>query len=254
MMSTPTVIREENAEAVCERAVHEFSQLAEKAIAERGRFTIALSGGSTPRALYQLLSGRPYRGRVDWSRIEFFWGDERNVSPDDEQSNFRMVSEAMLEKLAVPESQIHRMEAEREDLDAAAREYQETIARVLEVSADGPPPALDLVLLGLGPDGHTASLFPETQALEEATRWVVPNEVPQLKTRRMTLTVPMINAARSVIFLVTGKKKAGRLAEVLYGPSQPHQLPSQLIAPVGGELIWLVDEAAASNLPTPISE
>ena len=253
-MTTPAVVRAEDAEGVCEQAAQEFLRLAEESVAARGRFAVALSGGSTPRALYQLLSGQPNRGRVDWSSVEFFWGDERSVPPDDEASNIRMVREAMLQTLAVSEAQNHRMEAEREDFDAAAREYQETIARVLQVSATGPPPPLDLVLLGIGPDGHTASLFPQTKALDETTRWVVPNEVPQLNTRRMTLTVPMINAARSVIFLVAGEKKASLLAEVLYGPSQPDQLPSQLVAPVSGRLTWLVDEAASRKLPASISK
>jgi 6-phosphogluconolactonase len=253
-MTTPSVIRAEDAEGVCVRAAQEFLQLAEESVVARGRFTVALSGGSTPRALYQLLSAAPNRGRVDWSSVEFFWGDERSVPPDDKASNFRMANEAMLQTLAIPEAQIHRMEAEREDFDAAAMEYQETIARVLQVSAAGSPPAVDLVLLGMGPDGHTASLFPETKALDETTRWVVSNEVPQLNTRRMTLTVPMINAARSVIFLIAGEKKAGLLAEVLYGPSQPRQLPSQRIAPVSGRLTWLIDEAASRKLPAFISE
>jgi len=253
-MTIPSVVCAEDAEGVCEQAAQEFLRLAEESVAARGRFTVALSGGSTPQALYQRLSLAPNRGCVDWSSVEFFWGDERSVPPEDESSNFRMANEAMLQTLAIPEAQIHRMEAEREDFETAASEYQETIARVLQVSATGSPPAVDLVLLGMGPDGHTASLFPETKALDETTRWVVPNEVPQLNTRRMTLTVPMINAARSVIFLVAGEKKATLLAEVLHGPRRPRQLPSQQIAPVSGRLLWLVDEAAFQKLPPSISE
>ena len=249
MNSTHSIIRASDAEEICVRAAQEFLQLAAEAIAERGRFTVALSGGSTPRTLYQLLSGRPYRMRVDWSQVEFFWGDERSVSPDDVESNFRMASEAMLGKLPIPEENIHRMAAEREDLDVAASDYQEMIASVLQVPADGPPPPLDLVLLGMGPDGHTASLFPHTAALEERRRWVVANEVPQLQTNRMTMTTPMINAARRVTFLVVGASKAEPLAEVLYGASAPEQFPSQLIAPANGTLNWLVDDAAAAKLP-----
>jgi 6-phosphogluconolactonase len=251
MMGTHSIVRENDAEAVCERATLEFIRLAEEAVAARGRFSVALSGGSTPRSLYQLLSGRPNRLRVDWASVDFFWGDERCVSPESADSNFRMVSEAMLEKIAVLDSRIHRMEAERDDLEAAAQEYQETIAQVLEVPAEGPPPALDLVLLGMGTDGHTASLFPHTQALQETVRWVVPNEVPQLSTHRMTMTAPLINAARAVIFLVVGTSKTNPLASVLAGPSQPEQFPSQLIAPQNGTLSWLVDEAAAAKLPAP---
>ncbi len=251
MNSAHSINRAFDAEAICELAAKEFLRLAAEAIAERGRFTVALSGGSTPRTLYQLLSGRPYRMRIDWSRVEFFWGDERSVPPDDAESNFRMASEAMLGKLPIPEANIHRMAAEREDLDAAATDYQALIGRVLQVPADGPPPPLDLVLLGIGPDGHTASLFPHTAALEERHRWVVANEVPQLETNRMTMTVPMINAARSVIFLVAGASKADPLAEVLYGASAPREYPSQLIAPANGTLSWLVDDAAAAKLPAP---
>ena len=157
----------------------------------------------------------------------------------------------MLGKLPIPETNIHRMAAEREDLDAAASDYQELIASVLQVPSDGAPPPLDLVLLGMGPDGHTASLFPHTAALEERHRWVVANEVPQLQTNRMTMTVPMINAARRVMFLVVGASKADPLAEVLYGASAPAEFPSQLIAPGNGMLSWLIDDAAAAKLPPP---
>src|SRR5262249_5021609 len=162
------------------------------ATAARGRFTVALAGGSTPRRLYQMLAEAPIRDQVDWSRVEVFWGDERAVPPDHADSNFRMASAALLSKVAIPPANLHRMQAERPDLDAAAREYQGEIARVFSVPPDGEPPCLDLVLLGMGPDGHTASLFPHTEALKEARRWVVPNYVPKMAAFRMTQTGPIL--------------------------------------------------------------
>jgi len=235
-------------ESLSEAAAQEFVRCTREAIAARGRFAVALSGGSTPKRLYQLLTGEPFRGQVDWGRVEIFWGDERSVPPDDSQSNYRMAREAMLTKLPIPDDHIHRIEAERPDLDAAARDYQNVLARVLS----GDPPALDLVLLGMGPDGHTASLFPHTDALRETTRWVVPNHVPQLHTNRLTLTRPILNRAREVLFLVAGADKADRLAEVLAGPTDPTRLPSQSIQP-DGQLVWFIDQAAAGRLPTSLT-
>ncbi len=187
---------------------------------------MALSGGSTPRRLYQLLAGEPFRGQVDWPRVEIFWGDERSVPPDNKDSNYRMAHEALLEALKLPAGHVHRMQAERADRDAAAREYQDEIARAFGVDANGGPPAFDLVLLGMGPDGHTASLFPHTAALGETKRWVVVNHVPQMNTDRMTLTYPVLNRAREVLFLVAGADKAERLDELLQGPPDPQRLPS----------------------------
>src|SRR6516162_10300922 len=166
-------------ESLSEAAADEFVRCARQAVADRGRFMVALSGSSTPRRLYQLLAAQPYRAQVDWDRVEFFWGDERCVPPDSPDSNYRMANEAMLAHLPIPADHIHRIEAERSDREAAARDYEAVLARVFGVGASGTPPALDLVLLGMGPDGHTASLFPNTQALDETTRWVVANHVPQ---------------------------------------------------------------------------
>jgi 6-phosphogluconolactonase len=233
-----------------EAAAWEFVHGAHEAIAARGRFTVALSGGSTPKRLFQLLTTEPFRDQVDWGRLEIFWGDERCVPPDDEQSNYHMAHEAMLAQLPIPGDHIHRMEAERSDLDAAARDYQAILTRVFpDGAAEGQPPAVDLVLLGMGPDGHTASLFPHTDALRETVRWVVPNSVPQLQTQRMTLTYPILNRAREVLFLVAGSDKAERVAEVLLGPPDPSRLPAQAIQPLEGSLVWLVDRAAAARLP-----
>ena len=239
-------------EALSKAAAFEFVRWAGEAVAARGRFTVALSGGSTPKRLYELLAAAPSRSQIDWGRVEFFWGDERCVPPDHKDSNYRMAREAMLAHLPIPHEHIHRMEAERSDREAAARDYEAVIARVFGVSSGGEPPALDLLLMGMGPDGHTASLFPHTQALDETRRWVVPNHVPQLNTDRMTLTRPILNRGREVLFLVAGADKAERLAEVLAGPADPKRLPSQSIQPEG-QLVWFVDSAAAARLPSSLA-
>jgi 6-phosphogluconolactonase len=253
-MTAPVVRRFADAEAVSRAAAEEFVRCASEAVAACGRFTVALSGGSTPRRLYQLLAGEPYRGQVDWGRVEVFWGDERSVPPDDKDSNYRMAREAMLAVVALPAGHVHRMEAERTDRDTAAREYQDEIARAFGVDPNGEPPAFDLVLLGMGPDGHTASLFPHTAALGEPKRWVVVNHVPQHHTDRMTLTYPVLNRAREVLFLVAGPDKAEPLAEVLQGPPDPQRLPSQRVRPTNGELLFFVDRAAAARLTLPMTD
>jgi 6-phosphogluconolactonase len=237
-------------EALSKAAAFAFVRWAGEAVAARGRFTVALSGGSTPKRLYELLAAEPSRSQIDWGRIEFFWGDERCVPPDHKDSNYRMAREAMLAHLPIPAEHIHRIQAERSDREAAARDYEAVLARVFGIGRGGEPPALDLILLGMGPDGHTASLFPHTKALEETQRWVVPNHVPQLNTDRLTLTRPILNRGRKVLFLVAGADKAERLAEVCAGPADPKRLPAQSIRPPQGELIWFVESAAAARLPS----
>jgi 6-phosphogluconolactonase len=245
----PAIVRQlADVEEVCRVAAEELVGLGRAAIDSRGRFTVALSGGSTPRRLFELLAGTPFRERLDWTQVEFFWGDERVVPPDHPDSNFRMANEAMLRRLEIAAARIHRIPGERTDRDAAAAEYQAEIARVFGVPAAGPPPAFDLVLLGMGPDGHTASLFPHTEALKEATRWVVPNYVPKLSAYRMTLTPVILNRAACVMFLVAGADKAEPLAEVLEGPADPDRLPSQRIHAEAGRMVWLIDRAAGSKL------
>lgn len=243
-----TILRFPDPEAVCHAAAEEFVRIAAASIADRGRFIFALSGGSTPKRLYELLAQPPYRDEVDWTRIEFFWGDERTVPPEHADSNYRMTREALLQPLGIAPEQIHRMVGESPDLDAAAQEYEAEIAHVFGIPVSDEPPAFDLVLLGLGPDGHTASLFPHTAALQERTRWVVANQVPQQNTWRLTLTVPVLNQASEVLFLVDGSKKASVLAEVLEGPPDADRLPSQLVQPSPGELKWFLDESAAAGL------
>lgn len=237
-----------DAESVCAAAATELAALAEAAVAGSGRFAVALSGGTTPRRLYQLLAEPPHRERVPWDRLELFWGDERAVPPEHPDSNYGVAAEVLLAKVPVPAERVHRILADRPDLDETARLYQAEIARVLGVPPDGPPPALDLVLLGMGGDGHTASLFPYSRALGERGRWVLAHFVARLGVERITLTPPILNRAREVRILVTGSDKAPTLRAVLEGPREPERLPAQLIKPGAGRLVWLVDEAAAAEL------
>jgi 6-phosphogluconolactonase len=237
-----------DAEAVSQAAAREFVRCATEAINARSKFTVALSGGSTPRRLYQLLADAPLRDRLDWGKVEIFWGDERSVPPDHADSNYRMANEAMLSRLPFPPERIHRLQAERSDRDKAAQDYQADIARAFGISPTGEPPAFDLILLGMGPDAHTASLFPGSTALGETKKWVVPNWVEKFKTFRLTMTRTIINKARQVLFLVAGRDKAEPLLHVFTGPSNPSLYPSQLICPASGQLTWYVDVAAFAEL------
>jgi 6-phosphogluconolactonase len=224
-----------------------FAETASAAVAAHGRFCVALSGGATPQALYQLLAAPPHRDRIDWPRTFVFWGDERCVPPDHPDSNYGMTRAALLAHVPVPQAQVFRMEGEAADTAAAAARYEQNLRQVFAL-APGEWPRLDLVLLGLGRDGHTASLFPHTAALGVTDRLVVANRVDTLDVTRITLTAPTINHAARVVFLVAGPDKAEPLAAVLDGPRRPDDLPAQLIAPVDGELLWLVDRAAAARL------
>jgi len=214
------------------------------AIAERGRFTIALSGGGTPKPVYAQLSTPAYRDRVAWERVHIFFGDERCVPPDDERSNYRMAREAWLDRSPIPAENIHRIHGE-DDSSREASRYEQSIADFYRTASF---PAFDLILLGMGDNGHTASLFPGTAALREKARWVVAQYVEVMTTWRVTFTAPLINAGRDVAFLAEGAGKAQMLWNVLEGPYQPDVWPSQLIEPVSGELHWLVDAAAAARL------
>jgi 6-phosphogluconolactonase len=246
-MSSTTIRILPDKEAIFRASADEFVRLAKAAIAAGRHFTVALSGGSTPRGLYELLTTPEYKPQVDWTKVEFFWSDERSVPPDNKDSNYHMAREAMLSKLALSEKQVHRLEAERSDRDQAAREYQNEIAGICGVSPDGPPPAFDLILLGMGPCGHTASLFPHSTALKETKRWVVVNHVAKFNTDRVTFTTPLINRGAVVLFMAAGADKAAALYEVLEGPPNSDEYPSQLIRPAG-QLIWLIDKSAAANL------
>jgi 6-phosphogluconolactonase len=234
----------EDPEDVAHAAADRFADLAAAAITAHGRFGIALAGGSTPQRTYELLSSEDYRNRVVWSRVHVFFGDERCVPPEDLESNYRMANRAMFSRLPIPAQNIHRMIGEG-DPAASARLYEDELQSFFEGVSW---PRFDLVFLGMGDDGHTASLFPGTIALKEERAWVVANWVEKFKTFRITLSAPAINHAAHILFLVTGESKARRLAEVMRGPRDPARLPSQAIRPVDGSLEWLVDKAAATYL------
>ncbi len=222
-----------------------FEELARIKAIEKKIFTVALSGGSTPKLLYEILGSPAFAGRVGWPNVHLFQVDERCVVPDDPESNYRLIRRAMLESLPLPEGNFHRMAAERPDHERAARDYADDLARVLQ-PAPGEFPRLELVFLGMGPDGHTASLFPGSAALDEQTAWVVPNYVGTLQAFRLTLTLPVLNAAAHVIFMVTGADKAATLCEVLESP--PGRFPAQRIQPARGRVSWFVDKGAAQLL------
>lgn len=245
----PPILREfADAEQLNEAAAEALVHVAAETISARGRFIWALTGGHTPKRLYELLASPPLKERARWDKVEFFWGDERAVPPDHAESNFHLAHEALLSKLQIKEAQIHRMVVERNDLENAAWDYQMEIARVFDVNSEGEPPSFDLILLGMGTDGHTASLFPHTEAAKEETRWVTSNYVPKLDRFRLTFTARMINRAARIWFLVAGEDKADALAQVLQGPPDPLRLPSQLVQPQAGELVWFIDAAAAAKL------
>jgi 6-phosphogluconolactonase len=233
----------DNPEDVARAAAGRFVDLAREAIDARARFCVALSGGSTPKRAYELLATEPYINQVNWSKVHVFFGDERCVPPNDPESNFRMASEAMLSHVPIPIANVHRMIGEG-DPAINARLYEDGLRSFFE---DASWPRFDLIFLGMGDDGHTASLFPGSAALKEDTAWVVANWVEKFKTFRITLTAPAINHAANVAFLVTGESKAKRLAEVTGGP-RTDSLPSQLIQPINGSLEWFIDKAAAVYL------
>lgn len=216
-------------------------QCAAQAVAERGRFVVALAGGSTPRPTYARLAGADNKDRIAWGKTHVWFGDERCVPPDDARSNYRMAREALLDHVALPPANTHRILGEMDPAQAALV-YEQEMQRFFRVAT---LPRFDLILLGMGDNGHTASLFPGTAVLREATRWVAPQYVEVMSTWRVTFTAPLINGARAVAFLVAGAGKADMLWNVLHGQYQPDVWPSQLIQPPAGELHWLVDAAAA---------
>ncbi len=213
--------------------------------AARGSFALALPGGSTPKALYALLADarRPFAARIPWGRTQVFFGDERHVPPDHPDSNFGMVRQALLAHVPVLAGNVHRIRGELPDADAAAAAYERELRAAL-----GEPPALDLVLLGLGEDGHTASLFPGSPALEERERWVAAPWVERLGARRITLTLPALEAARQVLFLVTGAAKSAALRRALREPAGAESVPASRVRPRSGRVLWLADRAAAGSL------
>ncbi|MEP7150396.1 MAG: 6-phosphogluconolactonase [Nitrospira sp.] len=225
----------------------------EQAIAGRGRFVVALSGGSTPRALYSILARPSFAQRLDWSKVHFLFGDERGVPPSHPDSNFAMANEVLFTPLRISPTQIHRMRGD-EQPETAAAQYEDTLRR-LTATAPGQWPVLDLVLLGMGDDGHTASLFPGTASLTERTRWVVPSVAPQGTRSRLTLTLGVINHASVILFLVTGLNKAHILRRVIERPPMdPVLYPAELVQPESGRLLWYLDQAAASELSLSVQD
>jgi 6-phosphogluconolactonase len=231
--------------AVAIEAAERVTSAAEETIAQRGRFSIALSGGSTPKALYALLTSEPYRSRIDWSKVHILFGDERAVPPDHNDSNYRMADEALLSKVPIPKSQIYRMKGELgEEAEQAAKDYGLMLKSEF-------PDGLDVVLLGMGGDGHTASIFPGTKAVAEKEHRVIgyfAENSSTGKSWRITMTAPFINQSREILVLLAGADKAARLREVLEGPQDPNRLPIQLVKPSRGKVTWILDTAAAAGM------
>ena len=224
-----------------------FIKIGNQAISRCDKFTVALAGGSTPKSLYRLLTTDEFRNQIDWQKVFFFFGDERNVSPADDESNFRMANENLLEPLQISAENIFRWQTELEDAQEIAEHYQKTIVRFFDLAKDEFP-RFDLILLGMGDDGHTASLFPFSAALSETKKIAVSNRVEKLNTTRLTFTFPAINNAANIIFLISGAAKSDALKEVLEGKPQPEKFPSQNIKPENGNLFWLTDAPAAKPL------
>ena len=237
---------------LCRTAAQEFHRVAGDAVKERGRFSVALSGGNTPRGVYSVLAEQ-YK-ELPWDRIHVFFGDERHVPPDHPDSNFRMANESLLSKVQIPQKNIHRIKAELGRPESAAQDYADQLRAFFHVSdhhvSGDDWPRFDLILLGLGEDGHTASLFPDTAALKETSRMVVANWVEKLKTFRFTLTYPVLNHAAEVNFLVSGVGKAEILKDVLQPGARKY--PSQGVQPQNGRLLWLADQDAAKMLQLPV--
>ncbi|HEY2646216.1 MAG TPA: 6-phosphogluconolactonase, partial [Candidatus Acidoferrales bacterium] len=230
-----------------------FVECAWQSIAKDGQFMVALSGGNTPRQMFALLASDEFRGQVDWGKVHVFWTDERAVPPDNPESNYGMARRELLIRVPIPEANVHRMEAEKASIGRAANEYEETLRKYLELDDRGFP-RFHLILLGLGTDGHTASLFPGTRVTRQTSRWVSTPTVTKLNMRRMTLTLPVLDAALRVVFLVVGAEKADILRAVLDGKADP-PYPAQLVQPRDrGVKIFLVDKAAAAKLAPAATE
>lgn len=232
--------------ALAETAARHIVESARTAIDSRGRFSLALSGGSTPRPVHQRLTEPPFNTAIDWSRVYIFFGDERCVPPDDPRSNYRMARDTLLDLLPIPPDNVHRMRGEL-DPQVAADDYAAELTRFF----GGEALRLDLVLLGMGDNGHTASLFPGLTAVRETQRPVVAEYVPEVQMWRITLTPMVLNLAREAVFLVAGEDKADMLRRVLEEPYNPVALPAQVVRPLEGDVVWLVDAAAARHLSPP---
>ncbi len=241
-----------SAAALAEEAAERFAGTASRALNDAGRFSVALSGGATPRGLYARLAAEPFRSRVDWSRVRVFWGDERCVPPDHPDSNYRLAHELLLSRVAILPDNVHRMRGEAADPDLAAAEYAAELQTAFGLKR-GERPRFDLILLGMGADGHTASLFPHSPALREVTRLALAAYVDAVRGYRLTLTLPVLNTAAAVLFLVAGSDKAQRLRAVLRDKPSP-EAPASLVRPERGTLHWIVDRAAATGLADRLPE
>jgi 6-phosphogluconolactonase len=242
----PEVIIGDGPERTAQAGARLIADLIEGITTARGQFTFALSGGNTPRRLYEILAGPPFRNQIPWNLVHFFWGDERCVPPDHPDSNYRMAMESFLSKIAVPEQNIHRMRGEIPMPEEMARQYDQELRQFFELR-EGEIPSFDLALLGMGADGHTASLFPESTSLHEVGSLAIAVYAESLYSHRVTLTVPVLNESSMVLFLVTGSEKAETLRQVIEGEYRPDTYPAQMINP-RDRLLWLVDGAAASKL------
>ena len=232
----------ETASDVARAAREELVRAGKSAIEARGRFTLVLSGGSTPKSLYAALTAKD----LDWGKVHVYFGDERCVSPERQESNFKMAQEALLLRVKIPPENVHRIQGEMESAEAAAAQYEEELKAAFGGS-DGPP-HFDLVLLGLGTDGHTASLFPGSSALEEGERWVAATWVAKLSRNRITMTFPVLNRAALVIFLVAGDEKAEAVRRAIEGAPAGMEVPARRVDPPGGRVVWLLDRMAATKL------
>ena len=232
-------------DTLSQEAAQYVVRVATESIALHRRFTLALSGGSTPKKLYTLLGEEPYRSQIDWTLVDIFWSDERCVPPDDKDSNYLMAQQVLLSKIPIPANQIHRMPADQPDRDAASYAY--TLEMQQTIGSEGVP-VFDLIQLGMGPEGHTASLFPHQPSLHEQQRLVMPVSVPKPPPARLTFTPRLLNAATHVLFLVTGDEKQDAVQAVLEGDYQPDEYPAQIVQPSKGEVTWMLDTKAAEKL------
>ena len=246
-MSVPEIVIAENLTDLSTRAAQRFVEIVSQRQSETGTARISLSGGSTPRALFNLLSSEKFATQINWLAVDVFWGDERTVPPDHTDSNYRMAQETLLSHVPTPDDHVHRMRGEL-DPDEAANDYEQVLKSVFGRADVKHPPKFDLLLLGIGADGHTASLFPGTTALDVRDRLVVANFVPQQNTTRLSFTAPLLQAARNILFLVAGEDKAPAVRRAIEGEWNPSETPSQYLREATGHVIWMLDGAAASQL------
>jgi 6-phosphogluconolactonase len=243
----PEVVVFPHLHAATAEAAERFAAISERAVAARGACAAGLSGGDTPKALFAQLAGEPYRRRIPWERLQVFWADERCVPPDDPHSNYKLAYDLLLSKVPVPQAQIYRMPGDMPDHVKAADAYAETLRAHVPATADGWP-RFDVILLGIGANAHTASLFPHTRAVRERERTVVAQFVHEVGMWRMTLTVPVLRSAADIVFLASGASKAEAVRAAIEGPPNGDDVPASLIRPIDGRVAWLLDSAAAAGL------